>query len=182
MKIKQSYISILAILMGLTVIPVPASAQEKPPALPKQSSEQKPPPLPVKSAKQYYFEEDNQKVGPLKLQQIRKHIKNGSIKRHTLVWKTGETNWSRAEYMLVLKDIFAQEGPAPEFPDEVKFKKYLVGVWEEHEGNENQRAAEVVSTNTYTYKSDGTYSAVATVYSPHLENRLDMEPIQGNGM
>ncbi len=179
MKMKQSYILILAVLISLTVVFILVPAQEQPPALPEQSGDQTPPPLPTQSQKQYYFEENNKKVGPLSLEQIQERIKNGSLKRHTLVWKTGKIDWSRAEYLLELKDMFVNEAPAPDLPANMKYKKYMVGVWEIHDGNENQRSIEITSTATTTYKKDGTFSYVKMSRYPSLEHPITSEPITG---
>ena len=176
---KQSYITFLVVLMSLTIAPIQINAQEQPPSLPEQNRDQTPPPFPIEARNQYYFEKNHQKVGPLKLQAIREHIKNGSIKRHTLVWKTGKTNWSRAEFFTELKDTFEREAQAPELPNDLKYKKYLVGVWETHMGNEKQRALGVIDTETYTIKSDGSYVAVATKYHPSTKDRYSSEPVTG---
>ena len=56
------------------------------------------------SSQSYYFAKDNKAVGPKTLQEIKNEIKLGTIRRETLVWKTGMPNWDKAENFLELKD------------------------------------------------------------------------------
>ncbi len=174
---KQS--CIFMVFMSFMIVSFLINAQEQPPPLPKHNSDQTPPPLPIESQKQYYFEKNHQKVGPLKLQQIRERIKNGSIHRHTLIWMTGKTNWSRADFLTELRDTFSQEAPAPELPGDLKYKKYMVGVWEVHSGNEKQRALGVTNTMTNTFKSNDSYSSVTTRYNPFTKGRKTDAPTTG---
>ncbi|MEE9345819.1 MAG: DUF4339 domain-containing protein [Methylococcales bacterium] len=176
---KQFYIVVFIGLMNLLLVAILVSAQEQPPALPNDRNDQTLPPLPQESRKQYYFEENNQKIGPLQLQEIQESIKKDRVKRHTLVWKTGTIDWSRAEYFTELKDTFAREAQAPALPDDLEYKKYLVGVWKVHYGNENQRALGVADTDTFTFKNNGSYIAVATKYHSSLKKRYSLEPTTG---
>lgn len=174
---KKSSIKILVVLISLSISPVLLNAQEQPPPLPDQSKDY-PPPLPLES-KQYYYEKKHQKVGPFQFQQIRELIKKSVVKRHTLVWSTGKTNWSRAEFIPELMNMFAQESPAPELPDDLSYKNYLVGVWKVTSGNEKQRHFGDNNTTTYKFNSEGSFTSVTKIFTPLSNDPIIMEPVTG---
>jgi len=55
----------------------------------------------------YYFAEDNQQFGPFSLEELKKE----KIKKSTLIWTEGMSNWLRADTIDELKDILIPEPP-----------------------------------------------------------------------
>jgi hypothetical protein len=44
----------------------------------------------------FYVEHDGQAVGPLRVDQVREQMLNGTVTADTLVWKSGTPDWVRA--------------------------------------------------------------------------------------
>ncbi len=175
---NQYSVTSFIFLISLIITPLLINAREQPPPLPDQSTDS-PPPLPIESHMQYYYEKKHQKIGPFQLRQIRELIKKGVIKRHTLVWSSGKTNWSRAELFPELMNTFAQEAPAPDLPDDLSYKNYLVGVWKVTSGNEKQRKFGDNNTTIYKFNSDGSFSSVTKIYTALSNDPIIMEPVTG---
>ena len=56
--------------------------------------------------KEYYYEKEGQKIGPLLKEEL-----NGKISKDTLVWKDGLENWIKASQLTELNDLFQKEPP-----------------------------------------------------------------------
>ena len=55
-----------------------------------------PPPPPVTGAN-YFVLINNDKLGPLNIQEVRKMFQEGKINRQTWIWKQGMQDWDRME-------------------------------------------------------------------------------------
>ncbi len=68
-----------------------------------------PPPLP--GSVEWYAGIDNQKKGPFNMDALQEQIKNGTISRDTLLWKEGMSQWSKAEEISELSNLFRSVPP-----------------------------------------------------------------------
>ena len=69
-----------------------------------------PPPPPVV---QFFTAVNGQQNGPFGLDQLPQLVQNGSLKRDTLVWKTGMANWTQASNVIELNSLFSNVPPPP---------------------------------------------------------------------
>lgn len=67
-----------------------------------------PPPL-----TQFYSAVNGQQSGPYTVDQLAGLVSNGTIKRETLVWKTGMAEWAKAETVAEFSNIFLSTPPPP---------------------------------------------------------------------
>ena len=51
--------------------------------------------------KKYFYSNDNEKNGPFSFEEL----KNENIKKETLIWYEGLDDWTKAEYVLEIKEI-----------------------------------------------------------------------------
>ncbi|PZP51929.1 MAG: antifreeze protein [Pseudopedobacter saltans] len=63
-----------------------------------------PPPIP--QSIQYFVANDGKQTGPFDLTQLAQLAQTGSLKKETLVWKTGMTNWGNASEVDELSSLF----------------------------------------------------------------------------
>jgi uncharacterized membrane protein YhaH (DUF805 family) len=57
--------------------------------------------------KKYFYSNDNQKNGPYSFEEL----KNENIKKETLIWFEGLDDWTKAEYVLEIKEILELSPP-----------------------------------------------------------------------
>ena len=57
--------------------------------------------------KKYFYSNDNQKSGPYSFEEL----KNENIKKETLIWFEGLDDWTKAEYVLEIKEILELSPP-----------------------------------------------------------------------
>ena len=75
----------------------------------QSATQQTPPPIPASAS--YYAASDGQQQGPFESSALEQKIKSGEIGRSTLVWHAGLTEWTSAEKVPELADIFAMTPP-----------------------------------------------------------------------
>ena len=63
--------------------------------------------------KKYFYSNDNEKNGPFSFEEL----KNENIKKETLIWYEGLDDWTKAEYVLEIKEIL-ELSPPPIIPSE----------------------------------------------------------------
>jgi membrane protease subunit (stomatin/prohibitin family) len=68
-----------------------------------------PPPLPTPVV--FYIALNGAQAGPFDLETLRARVRDGSLTRATLVWKQGMPNWSPAESVAELQQLFAAMPP-----------------------------------------------------------------------
>jgi len=68
-----------------------------------------PPPLPKAVA--YYLAIKGKQEGPFDQEQLRGLVGEGTFTTSTLVWKEGLDNWTEADKVVELKDLFSQTPP-----------------------------------------------------------------------
>lgn len=68
-----------------------------------------PPPIPGAAA--WYAAVNNQQVGPLDEAGLKEKIAAGQISRQTLIWKNGMAQWTPAERVMELSNLFANVPP-----------------------------------------------------------------------
>ena len=69
-----------------------------------------PPPIPTIK---YYVADNGQQTGPFDKETLKKMVEEGKLKKETLVWKDGMSEWKKAESVDELKDIFPNIPPIP---------------------------------------------------------------------
>lgn len=69
-----------------------------------------PPPIPTTK---YYVAEDGKQTGPFDKDTLKKMLEEGRLKKETLVWKDGMSDWTSAELVDELKDLFPNIPPVP---------------------------------------------------------------------
>ncbi len=74
----------------------------------QQNTGMTPPPIPVSV---YHIAVKGQAVGPYDMHMISQMISNGQITEETLVWKSGMTDWRRADTVGELKTLFQETVP-----------------------------------------------------------------------
>jgi len=70
-----------------------------------------PPPLPALT--EFFVLLNNQQNGPFNLDKLKELIINGTIKKETLIWKTGMANWDNASNQSDLAILFNSTPPPP---------------------------------------------------------------------
>lgn len=60
----------------------------------------------MKIMKEYYYEKNGQKLGPLSKQELK-----GKISKDSLIWKYGMEDWTKAAQLPELNDLFRNEPP-----------------------------------------------------------------------
>ncbi|HLW67280.1 MAG TPA: SPFH domain-containing protein [Gemmataceae bacterium] len=78
-------------------------------AMQSQGSPGTPPPLP--SAISFFVAFNGSQTGPFDLGTLASKVREGSLTRSTLVWKHGMANWSAAESVPELAELFASSPP-----------------------------------------------------------------------
>lgn len=68
-----------------------------------------PPPIP--QATQYFVASDGKQTGPFDLAQLSQLAQSGSLKKETLVWKTGMANWDTASTFNEFSNLFNNVPP-----------------------------------------------------------------------
>jgi len=63
----------------------------------KKSDKNTPPPLPTKNEQLYHVALDDESEGPYGLDAIKEYIKKGIVKKETLVWREGLSDWVEAD-------------------------------------------------------------------------------------
>ena len=79
----------------------------------QQQQERKvtPPPPPLPPQIEIFVAQNGQQTGPFDLTTVTQMVKNGTINRDTLVWKTGMAAWQPAADVAELSAIFSQIPP-----------------------------------------------------------------------
>ena len=72
-------------------------------------SQNTPPPLPGSAA--YFVAVNNQQSGPFDEKQLVELVKNGQLKRETLVWNSGMSGWEKADSVAELQSLFSITPP-----------------------------------------------------------------------
>ena len=62
-----------------------------------------PPPIPTTK---YYVVEDGKQTGPFDMETLKKKIEDGSLKKESLVWKDGMSEWKKAEEVEEINKLF----------------------------------------------------------------------------
>ena len=68
-------------------------------------------PSPVTEAVKFHIEVDDQDIGEMELEAIKKLVAEGKVKRSTLVWRDGMANWQVAEAQVELRWLFQGQPP-----------------------------------------------------------------------
>ena len=75
-----------------------------------------PPPLPNASGAAFYAAINGAQAGPFTFRDLAAKMQSGEITRQTLVWKQGMGNWTAAESVSDLAELFAGPPPLPKNP------------------------------------------------------------------
>ena len=67
------------------------------------SNNMTPPPIPTTK---YYVVEDGKQTGPFDMETLKKKIEDGSLKKESLVWKDGMSEWKKAEEVEEINKLF----------------------------------------------------------------------------
>ncbi len=69
-----------------------------------------PPPIPTTK---YYVAENEKQTGPFDMETLKKKIENGTLKKDSLVWKNGMSEWKKAEEVEEINKLFPNIPPLP---------------------------------------------------------------------
>lgn len=69
-----------------------------------------PPPIP---ATKYYVAENEKQTGPFDMETLKKKIDDGTLKKDSLVWKNGMSEWKKAEEVEEINKLFPNIPPLP---------------------------------------------------------------------
>lgn len=69
-----------------------------------------PPPIPVTK---YYVAENEKQTGPFDMETLKKKIDDGTLKKDSLVWKNGMSEWKKAEEVEEINKLFPNIPPLP---------------------------------------------------------------------
>ncbi len=96
-------------LMGMAMMQMMMNQQTARPAAQPGAV---PPPL----SPQFYVAVNGQQVGPLTLEQIQQMIAKGQVNKNTYVWKPGLANWTPAQQVPEIAQLFGAAPPPPPPP------------------------------------------------------------------
>lgn len=78
--------------------------------VPNENNKKTPPPIPTTK---YYVADKGQQTGPFDKETLKKMIEEGKLKKESLVWKEGMSDWTRVDLIDELKDLFPNIPPIP---------------------------------------------------------------------
>ncbi len=78
--------------------------------IPNENNKMTPPPIPTTK---YYVADKGQQTGPFDKETLKKMVEEGKLKKESLVWKEGMSDWTRVDLVDELKDLFPNIPPIP---------------------------------------------------------------------
>lgn len=78
--------------------------------IPNENNKMTPPPIPTTK---YYVADKGQQTGPFDKETLKKMVEEGKLKKESLVWKEGMSDWTRVDLIDELIDLFPNIPPIP---------------------------------------------------------------------
>ena len=78
--------------------------------VPNENNKKTPPPIPTTK---YYVADKGQQTGPFDKETLKKMVEEGKLKKESLVWKEGMSDWTRVDLIDELIDLFPNIPPIP---------------------------------------------------------------------
>ena len=78
--------------------------------IPNENNKKTPPPIPTTK---YYVADKGQQTGPFDKETLKKMVEEGKLKKESLVWKEGMSDWTRVDLIDELIDLFPNIPPIP---------------------------------------------------------------------